>query len=68
MLKDARYGWRGDVLTNLATKEEVIQLYKQVEGKAISVTSGGRISVEILPQIALMAEVRSMGLREGADL
>ena len=57
-LKDARYGWRGDVMLRCGSREEVIKLYKAVEGKAIDVPGGGKISIEVIPHVALIDDAR----------
>ena len=59
LLKDARYGWRGDTIIKMANKNEVLNLYRAVEGKAITVAGGGRIVLEVLPHISLLAEARA---------
>ena len=61
MMSDARYGWRGDILIKLATKAEVILLYRSVEGKSIAVADGGQISIEVLPHVTLVDELRNGG-------
>ena len=59
LLKDARYGWQGGVIAKLALPNEVLQLFRSVEGKAITVPHGGRIVLEALPHSSLMAEARN---------
>ena len=58
-MKDARYVWRGDIVAKLARKSEVLHLYRSLEGKAITVADGGRIVLEIMPRISLLAEARA---------
>ena len=58
-MKDARYGWRGDIVAKLARKSEVLHLYRSLEGKAINVANGGRIVLETMPHISLLAEARA---------
>jgi hypothetical protein len=63
LMVDARYGWRGDILMRLDSQEEVLDMYANLEGKAISVAGGGRIVIEMVPHIALLTAARS---RRGA--
>ena len=59
MLKDARFGWRGDILLRVAAKEEVLHMFGSLEGKAINVPGGGRIIIEVMPHISLLDEARA---------
>jgi len=59
LLQDARHGWRGNVVTRLGTKEEVLHMFTMLEGKVIEVAGGGRMVIEVLPHISLMLEARS---------
>jgi hypothetical protein len=58
LMVDARYGWRGDILMKFNTMEEVLDTYANLEGKAISVAGGGRIVIEMVPNIALLTACR----------
>jgi hypothetical protein len=58
LMVDARYGWRGDILMKFSTLEEVLDTYASLEGKAISVAGGGRIVIEMVPNIALLTACR----------
>ena len=62
MMKDARYGWSGDILIMLSSIEEVIRLFMTLDGKAIEVGGGGRIVIEVLPHISLLEKVRNSQL------
>jgi hypothetical protein len=60
LLRDARYGWKGDVLVKLGSEAEAIRLYAALEGKAITVPGGGRIVVEVILHIALVDAARKV--------
>ena len=60
-LADARFGWKGD-LDRCKAKDEIIQLYSQAEGKTIEIPGGGKIVVEIIPNITMIAEARNFRL------
>ena len=58
-IQDARFGWKGDVVLQCNTKEEVLRLFAAAEGKTIEVPGGGRISIEIIPHVSLAEESRN---------
>jgi hypothetical protein len=58
LLKDARYGWKGDVLVKVGSQEEAIRMYSSLEGKAITIPGGGRIVIEAILHIALVDAAR----------
>jgi hypothetical protein len=59
-LKDARFGWRGDVLIRCSSKEEVLKLFAAIEGKTIDVPGGGKITIEVIPHVSLIDEAREI--------
>ena len=58
-LVDARFGWRGDILLKCNDAEEAIKLYQGVEGKALEIGDGGRITIEIIPHAKVIIEARN---------
>ena len=59
MIRDARYGWRGEILTQCANEAEVLRLYGCVNGKTIGTAQGGKILVEIMPHASLVLRARN---------
>ena len=58
---DARYGWKGYVLTRVNTTEEVIRIFRTLDGKAINVAGGGKIVIEVIPHVSLVEAARNAG-------
>ena len=58
LMKDARFGWRGDILLRCGSKEEVTKLFVMIEGKAVDVAGGGKISIEVIPHISIVEQAR----------
>ena len=63
-ISDVRRGWRGDIFFRCDRREDVIKLFRRVEGCAIEVAGGGRVSGEVIPNANLVQEARSKGLTE----
>ena len=59
MLTDARYGWKGDILLKCTSVEQVLKLFKKVEGKAFDVGDSGKVSIEVLPHARLVIDARN---------
>lgn len=59
LMIDARYGWRGDILLRLNSQEEVLAMFGNLEGKAIGVSGGGRVVIELMPHISLLSAART---------
>jgi len=59
MIQDARYGWRGEILTQCGSEEEVLHLFQEVNGKTIGTAQGGKILVEVFPHASLILRARN---------
>ena len=57
-LMDPRFGWRGDVILKCESADKVIDIYRQIEGKAIELGEGARVTIEVIPHAKLVIEAR----------
>ena len=55
----ARYGWSGDVLVKCTDEDEAIRLYQRVEGKALEIGGGGKVTIEIFPHAKVILDART---------
>ena len=58
-IKDPRTGWKGDILIKCSDEDEVIKIYRLIEGKALELGDDGRITVEVIPHARLAIEARN---------
>lgn len=58
-IKDARTGWKRDVLLKCSDTDEVIKIFRLIEGRAIEMGEDGRVTVEIIPHAKMAIEARN---------